>query len=452
MYNFFLKKVEIWLVGLLIVCFIFFTIISAAILRDAYLEKNKTPKVLRETLVYVSEIPKNTLKIIDHFMGSDINLPPTLDKHKDKKRFERFINKKRNALLVLPRYDHSESRAMVDIIDLNNFELIHRYKHDIENFNNQVENLDEFPSLNIDTGPVRFHYTHPLILEDGSLIGKDSGPLFKLDLCSNLQWINDQEVFHHSLMLDSKSDIWASARQNPYSKFVDKFDIEDFRDDSIVKLNKDGDILYNKSVIEILIENKIFPENFPFSSIKSGQFDPLHLNDIEPALSDTKYWKKDDLFLSIRNQSAIIHYRPSTNKIINYITGPFAEQHDVDIISDKEISIFNNNHFFKNNKYSEVIIYNFETQKFTKLFNKQLQEENIKTQSGGLHDILKDGALMVEEQNHGRIILFNKKGEKEWEFINKDSNQDIGLVSWSRIIEDKLFIAKFKQLAENKEC
>ena len=27
---------------------------------------------------------------------------------------------------------------------------------------------------------------------------------------------------------------------------------------------------------------------------------------------------------------------------------------------------------------------------------------------------------MVEEQNHGRLILFNNKGEKEWEFVNKD--------------------------------
>jgi hypothetical protein len=89
--------------------------------------------------------------------------------------------------------------------------------------------------------------------------------------------------------------------------------------------------------------------------------------------------EQGDVFLSIRNQSAIIHYRPSTNKVINYITGPFAQQHDVDIISDKEISIFNNNNFFVNNEHSEVVIYNFETKKFRKLFNDQLQKENFKT-------------------------------------------------------------------------
>ena len=59
---------------------------------------------------------------------------------------------------------------------------------------------------------------------------------------------------------------------------------------------------------------------------------------------------------------------------------------------------------------------------------------------------------MVEEQDHGRIILFNNKGEKEWEFVNKDKNGNIGFVSWSRIIEDELFIEQFKSLVENKKC
>ena len=59
---------------------------------------------------------------------------------------------------------------------------------------------------------------------------------------------------------------------------------------------------------------------------------------------------------------------------------------------------------------------------------------------------------MVEEQYHGRIILFNNQGEKEWEFVNKDKNGDIGNVNWSRIIEDELFIEQFKSLVENKKC
>ena len=98
------------------------------------------------------------------------------------------------------------------------------------------------------------------------------------------------------------------------------------------------------------------------------------------------------------------------------------------------------------------MIYNFETNQFKKLFNDQLQKENFKTHDQGLSHTFNDGALMVEEQNHGRIILFNNKGEKEWEFVNKDKNGNIGFVTWSRIIEDELFIEKFKSLVKNKKC
>ena len=38
---------------------------------------------------------------------------------------------------------------------------------------------------------------------------------------------------------------------------------------------------------------------------------------------------------------------------------------------------------------------------------------------------------MVEEQNHGRIILLNSEGNKEWEFVTK-INGDISYVTWSR--------------------
>ena len=59
---------------------------------------------------------------------------------------------------------------------------------------------------------------------------------------------------------------------------------------------------------------------------------------------------------------------------------------------------------------------------------------------------------MVEEQNHGRIILFNNEGKKEWEFINKDKNGNIGYLKWSRIIENKLLINNFKSSIKNKNC
>ena len=153
----------------------------------------------------------------------------------------------------------------------------------------------------------------------------------------------------------------------------------------------------------------------------------------------------------------ILHYRPQSNQLINLISGPFLKQHDVDIISDKEISIFNNNNIntFRgemNLSTSEVVIYNFENNQFSQKFANSMVENNVITKSGGLSEILKDGSLMVEEQNYGRILFFNSEGKLEWEFINKAANNKIYFVSWSRIIDDIKLIINIKEIIQNTTC
>jgi hypothetical protein len=76
----------------------------------------------------------------------------------------------------------------------------------------------------------------------------------------------------------------------------------------------------------------------------------------------------------------------------------------------------------------------------------------LKQKTQGLSHIFNDGALMVEEQNHGRIILLNNQGQKEWEFVNKDINGNIGFTSWSRIIEDEEFINSYKLMVQSDKC
>ncbi len=446
-----LKKIFSYPIFLAIVLSIIGSILVGSLLRDHY-EGGKNFKSLKEIAIFLTEIPM-TAKTMIKYKTFNINKPPPLKKHKKKETFQQFIPNNREALLILPRYDHSLSRSVVEVIDLKNFKKIHSYQHNIDEMNNKLKNTKEFERLTIDDAPIRFEYRHPLILNDGSLISdSDYSVEFKIDFCSNLIWINDEERFHHSKMHDHEKNIWVPGQLRPFSKYIKEYEISEFHDDAIMKINSDGQILYKKSVFEILVENEILPKNYGFNHRNFNNGDPIHLNDIEPVLTDSEYWKKGDLFLSIPINSAIIHYRPETNKIVNYIIGPFAAQHDVDIISNKEISIFNNNNFIVDNEYSEVLIYNFENKKFTKLFNEQLRKENFKTETQGLSHIFNDGSLMVEEQNHGRIILFNNKGQKEWEFVNRSKNGNIGFISWSRIIEDKFFIDKFKSLVENKKC
>ena len=127
-------------------------------------------------------------------------------------------------------------------------------------------------------------------------------------------------------------------------------------------------------------------------------------------------------------------------------------QHDVDIISDKEISIFNNNNSPYEGTNSEILIYNFETRKFKKKFNDNLKSEDFKTFAQGLSEILDDGSMLVEEQEKGRLIFFNNKGEKEWEYVNKDQNNDVHFLSWARIIDDKSLLNSLREKYNNNTC
>jgi hypothetical protein len=434
------KKVELWVVLLICLAFFIGTIFYGALLRHHYLLGDNY-RQLQKIAIFFAELPSN----IKHQNFS--NKVPEFVKNKSKPRFKRFINTERDVILVLPRYDGNLNRSVIELIDLNNFEVIHTYKHDINSMNDLIDtssrNHQDLKS------ELRFQNRHPLILNDGSVLSISSNSLFKIDYCSNLEWFNQETKVHHSINKDADNNYWIGGKLYPYSKTISRFKKDyGFFEDSIAKISENGELLYEKSIPEMLIENKILGERMFVETL-----DPIHLNDVQPALTNTKFWKKNDLFLSSRHKSAIIHYRPSTNKVINYIQGPFFLQHDVDIISDKEISIFNNNGSgSEDNEYSNVVIYNFETKTFSFKYKEGFKDNNIKTITEGLSEILKDGSMLVEEQNHGRLIFFDNKGNKEWEYVNKDDQGRVFFISWSRIIENKNLIKDIKNKANNTKC
>jgi len=317
-------------------------------------------------------------------MGKKDEIKFVLSSRKDYEWAKKFIKEERKELLLLSRYDGDIMRSVVEIVDLNNFEILHTYKPDINEINNKTDtSREEFKRLLVDKNPKRYLMIHPLIDEYGNLIFQSmSSPLVKVDYCSDLLWINDEDKFHHGNNFDHDGNYWVPSKGFPFTvneEIVGKED-EKFVDDIINKVSPDGKIIYQKSVPQILIENGytylLFAQGGKFNK------DPIHLNDIEPVLNDSSYMKTGDVFLSSRHLSMIIHFRPMTNELINILTGPFYHPHDVDIISDKEISIFNNNSFYTVNgekilTNSEVVIYNFETKTYSKKFQKSIKNNTI---------------------------------------------------------------------------
>ena len=238
-----LKKIDTYRLILFIVLYILSLIIFGSLLRHHYLAgKSQDIKFsfLKKVIVFIAEIPSNI----------------------------KFI-------LLNEKIDGDLGRSIVEIRDLNTFEVLHSYLPDVEKIYKKIDHTnEEFNSLKKFLGINRFYIMHPLITSKGELIFHSSSPLIKIDFKSNIMWVNSEDNFHHSNNLDEEGNIYVPSFKRPISKIVNKYvdnslnemGITDiFTDDTINILNQNGEIFFSKSVSEILIEhgyvNKIFSQD-----------------------------------------------------------------------------------------------------------------------------------------------------------------------------------------------
>ena len=437
--------------------FILLLIICLALLRHEFMGGKSFPTIQKH-LLFISEIPSNLKpnnlkKNFKKFLNPEIDLI-SIEKirHSNNNNNSNYMHKT-DAILLLSRFDGDIKRAVVDVIDLIDFRLLHTYIPDIDEINKNVDTSKiQFKNITTDKSAKRFRIMHPYILNNGDIVFHGNSPLVKLNLCNEVIWLNDEFEFHHSINIDKDGNFWIPTSNYPFNideKLIGGLE-ENYHDDSITQIDQNGQILFHKSLTQIMMENNLGSLIFGGDNFSN---DPIHLNDIQPVLTDGPFWKKNDLFLSSRHLSAILQYRPETNKIIKIIRGPFYHQHDIDILSDTEIAIFNNNnlntaHGEKNYQTSEIIIYNLENEKISKLYQQSLEDNNFYTETNGSFEILQNGVLITEETNYGRLLMINKK-EEVFEFINRSKNNLVYIINWFRVIENKNDIEKIRKLFSN---
>ena len=449
------KKIEIWILYLVLLLGIPVTISFGLLVRQE-LKGNIKLGSVSKTALFLAEIPVNIKKILIANQSSDLKVE---DRFPLLRSFKGTPNSQESYLLF-SRYDGDLKEGIVELVDLTNFKVLHTWNPDIDEFNRSVKKKDEFKFLKRDHNNSRMLLRHPILLNDGGLVVQDQTPLIKIDNCSNLIFQNTHDYFHHSIETDIEGNIWVPSHMYPQSLPIQKvgrnlLEEAGYIDDGIVKLSPDGKILFEKSVSQIFIDNGL--EYLLFS--RGFIIDPIHLNDIQPVDFDGDFWKSGDVFLSLRNQSMVLLYRPSSNKILWKGVGPFFEQHDVDILDDHKISIFNNNDVknFVNGNYvdgeNQVIIYDFKKKGYSYYLNESLIRNNVRTGTQGLSQILPNGDLFVEETNYGRTLYFNSDGSLRWTNVNRAENGNVYRVGWSRILYNKKDIQNVSNfLVSRKKC
>ncbi len=426
----------------------FYTMLISALVRNIYLNKDGGERwgVIAKPIKFMAEIPslaKQSMKPgeflvrnseykdgIQYYNTTNIeNYPDLLVSYKDKRFGQKF-----------ELIDLAEGKS-IKLWEPDN-ELLFSRSHNGDNPLQQVEGSD-------------LYFLHAFLEPDSSLIlnSQLTSLLAKVDKNNEIVWLKNDKRFHHTIEKDLEGNLWVCTRpflSGEYDMLPQSYEgyKEVLMDDEITKLDPaTGEILFNKSVLQILIDN-----GYERLLLGNGQFisDPIHLNDIQPAMEDSEFWKKGDLLISCRNLSTVFLYRPSTDKVIWLKRGPWYNQHDVDFLEQNKIVVFGNNVireestidpkitnenlFFSNKRpHNDVYIYNFDRDSVVTPYSELMKKEGIRTYTSGRSDILPNGDVFVEDTNNGRIV-FGDSTNKKIEYVKRIDDEHISSLFWSRLI------------------
>ena len=430
------RKIELWVVGLLLVFFALTAVGLASIVYDTSEGKARFGK-FGDAAVVLAKSPWNLEKMWEEDTRA-LSLEP--------KRFDgpggwwvedSKMSQDIPGYVLLSRHDGDRKRHVVELYDLTDFSLVHQWWPDPETL--LADARRDWAWMDYTAWKrSAWRAIHPLMLGSGDLIIKDHyAPLFRISPCGERVWMKDDVYYHHSTEFDGEGGFWiptVAARS-------DLDGTEDwFIEDRLTRMSVDGEVIFERSLAKAFIENGMSQRVFG-----AGMFanDPFHLNDIEPVLADGPFWKKGDLFLSLRRYSMIVQYRPSTDKIIWMKEGPWLDQHDVDIINDHTIAVFNNNvtdtgQGRRVKDVSEILFYDFTTDTVTSPYRNIMETYAIRTPTEGLFHILPSGHLMLEEENAGRLLIFSPDGDFVASYVNNNEKQTGQRMGWSRYVSEEL--------------
>ena len=278
------KKIELWffifVILLLFVCMILF----GSLVRHDLLGGNRFPN-LQKIAYFLSSIPSNSLELMRVFKNKQTAYSISNDITSTDVGFVRYKDEIQDSLILLARFDADIGKFKIELIDLLDFNILNEWKVDQELINKKKKSFIFDPYLQANT----YAGFNPLIKKNGDLIF--NSPLTVVDFCNTVKLINNDFFFHHSNNFDHEGKIWTITKYFPTTlgRQISGDDFDSFEEDAITKLSKDGStILFRKSLVKILKENNL--ENFIYRY--DYQWDPLHLNDVEPVLNDGPYWKK----------------------------------------------------------------------------------------------------------------------------------------------------------------
>jgi hypothetical protein len=444
------KKIEIWLVILMLLFAIIGSILFGWVVRQTVSGGNNagfigkiavtiasTPSILKELVsdkqfngnkhdinrMAIDYVSKGIVSIYDLSMYTSV-----LEKNKNGPKY--FSKKGLTGLQPLTIQTRINERGdeIIAIFD-DKRNLVKTIPIKIESM------VSKMPAL-IGASPHHF-------FDDGSyLIWPYGGVgLFRMGPCGRIIW-QQHGLYHHDfsiaegklyiLGLPSKDINETDAKNWNYSDILNIIDIDT------------GNILRSISIEEIAMANlpnidPLFYERWRKGLNDKGvlEYDFLHLNKIEVLPNNMRKQYPDlpagALMVSARLINLIFIIDPETLRIVWFMHGHTQVQHDPKFIGDNKIAVFNNSYNGNHpnpadsSNYSSIKTYDFKTKKWQTLYN--AKSINGYTGFSGNFDLSENNSLALNLTLQGRIIELSHEGEPLFEFI---SVRDDDSVFWSK--------------------
>ena len=250
--------------------------------------------------------------------------------------------------------------------------------------------------------------------------------LVRMNACDDVEWTVPFPT-HHSLHIADDGNIWTLGERH-YEHSVAKFPglRPNFRDDLVLVVSPEGEILREISLLEVFFANDLIGSLFPTGlSPKNGirMGDLLHANDVETLSKDAApafpLFEAGDALVSFRNLNLLFVFDPDSGIVKWSQTGPWLRQHDPDFLPDGRILVFDNRDDGAGGRLlggSRLLAIEPVTRKVETIY-KGTPEEPFFTAGRGTANALDNGNFLITEAEVGRAFEVTPDGQIVWSFI-----------------------------------
>jgi hypothetical protein len=283
--------------------------------------------------------------------------------------------------------------------------VLHRWRYPLRRL---------FPDLQTDPEMAKLEYWRRAhLFPNGDLLGIYEGlGLVKLDSLSRVIW-SRRGGFHHDLEVTESGEIWVLDRDGKILPRINPKEgvLEDF----VTVLDASGRTLRRISILEAF-------ERSRYASLlgrmeRSG--DVFHTNTIE--LLDGRLaavdpaFRKGNVLISVLKLDTIAVLDPEKGEIVWARTGPWRRQHQVTVLDDRRLMLFDNrgagegrSRVLEIDPATGRVVWQYGGAPGVDFFSKTL----------GSCQRLPNGDTLITESENGRAIEVTPAGKVVWEFNN----------------------------------